>query len=213
MATSRNLTIAALGLAVAGLAPAAAAESDVARGAELYDLCAQCHGPAGAGQQLALAPAIAGLPEWYAVPQLQHFRSGARGMHPDDVGGLRMHPMSLTLKKDADIQQVAAYVASLPEARPAPVVAGGDPQRGAERYALCAACHGASGAGNEQMKAPRLVGTNDWYLVSSLQKYKAGIRGSNPANPNDALMRTFAAQLDDQAILDIVAYVGTLSGE
>lgn len=213
MASSRKLTIAALGLALVGLAPAAAAEGDLARGAELYELCAQCHGPAGDGQQLALAPAIAGLPEWYVVAQLQDFRSGARGMHPDDVGGLRMHPMSLTLKKDADIQQVAAYLASLPQAQPAPVVTGGDPQRGAERYALCASCHGATGAGNEQMKAPRLVGTNDWYLVSALQKYKTGVRGSNPANPFGAVMRSFAAQLDEQAILDIVAYVGTLSGE
>ena len=213
MAGSRGFWIAAIGLALAGFAPAAAGEADSARGAELYQLCSQCHGPTAGGQQLALAPAIAGLPQWYTVPQIQHFRSGARGMNPDDVGGLRMHPMSLALKDDADVGHVAAYVASLPEVRPAPVVAGGDPQRGAQHYALCAACHGAQGQGNEQMKAPRLVGTNDWYLVSSLQKYKAGIRGSNPANPNGAVMRSFAAQLDEQAILDLVAYIGTLSGD
>jgi len=213
MAGSRSFWIAAIGLALAGFAPAAAGEGDAARGAELYDLCAQCHGADGGGQELALAPAISGLPTWYAVPQIQHFRSGARGMNPDDVGGLRMHPMSLSLKDDADIEAVAAYVANLPEVFPAPVVEGGDPQRGAQRYALCAACHGANGGGNEQMKAPRLVGTNDWYLVSSLQKYKAGIRGSNPANPNGAVMRSFAAQLDEQGILDVVAYISTLSGE
>lgn len=212
MAGSRSFWIAAIGLALAGFAPAAAA-ADAVRGAELYDLCSQCHGPQGAGQELALAPAIAGLPVWYSVPQIQYFRSGARGMNPDDVGGLRMHPMSLALKDDADVEHVAAYVATLPEVRPAPVVEGGDAQRGAQRYALCSACHGANGGGNEQMKAPRLVGTNDWYLVSSLQKYKAGIRGSNPANPNGAVMRSFAAQLDEQAILDLVAYIGTLSGE
>jgi cytochrome c553 len=168
--------------------------------------------PAGAGQKLALAPAIAALPQWYSVPQLHYFRSGGRGMHPDDVGGLRMHPMSLTLKHDADIADVSAYVASLSETFPAPVVEGGDAQRGAQRYALCAACHGANGAGNEQMKAPRLVGTNDWYLVSTLQKFKAGIRGANPENPNGAVMRSFASQLDEQAILDVVAYISTLSG-
>lgn len=49
--------------------------------------------------------------------------------------------------------------------------------------------------------------------MSSLQKYRAGIRGSNPANPNGAVMRAFAGQLDDQAILDLVAYISTLSGE
>jgi cytochrome c553 len=210
MAGSRSFWITAIGLAVAGFAPAAAGEGDPVRGAELYDLCSQCHGPTGGGQELALAPAIAALPQWYVVPQLGYFRSGVRGMNPDDVGGLRMHPMSLSLADDADIADVSAYVASLPEADPAPVVEGGDPQRGAQRYALCAACHGANGAGNEQMKAPRLAGTSDWYLVSSLQKFKAGIRGSTP---NGAVMRSFAAQLDEQGILDVVAYISTLSGE
>jgi cytochrome c553 len=199
--------------AVCGAAGDAGAQADVARGAELYELCAQCHGAAGDGAELSLAPAIAGLPEWYVVAQVQHFRSGARGTHPDDVGGLRMHPMSLSLKTDEDVRDVAAYVAGLAPARPPRVVEGGDPGRGAERYALCAACHGADGAGNEQMKAPRLVGTNDWYLRSSLEKYRAGIRGANPGNPNGAVMRSFAGQLDDQAILDLIAYIGTLSGK
>lgn len=208
MGSSRSFWIAALGLTLAGGVPAAAADGDVARGAEIFDLCAQCHGPAGGGQKLALAPAIAGLPQWYSLPQLNNFRSGARGMNPDDVGGLRMHPMSLALKQETDVSDVSAYVATLAETNPVPTVQGGDAQRGAQRYALCAACHGANGTGNEQMKAPRLVGTNDWYLVSALQKFKAGIRGQTP---NGAVMRSFAGQLDDQAILDVVAYISTLS--
>jgi cytochrome c553 len=180
----------------------------VARGEEIFDLCAQCHGPDGGGQRLALAPAIAGLPQWYSVPQLNNFRSGARGMNPDDVGGLRMHPMSLSLKGEEDVADVSAYLATLAAVHPAPMVQGGDVERGKQRYALCAACHGANGTGNEQMKAPRLVGTNDWYLVGALQKFKAGIRGTTP---NGAVMRSFAGQMDDQAILDVVAYISTLS--
>ena len=209
----RNFLIAALGIAWIGMGTGvAAAEGDLERGEKVYGLCAQCHGEVGEGSALALAPAIAGLPEWYVVPQLQHFKSGARGVHPEDVGGLRMHPMSLTLKKEADIRAVAAFVASLPAIHPTPTVEGGDQAQGQARYALCAACHGPDGAGNEQMKAPRLAGTSDWYLLASLQKYRDGVRGSNPGNPNGAVMRSFAAQLDDQAMLDLIAYINSLSG-
>ena len=213
MAMGRHFLIAALGMAwVVGAAGVAAAEAEVERGEKLYGLCAQCHGESGEGSPLALAPAIAGLPVWYVEPQLQHFRSGIRGLHPDDVGGLRMHPMSLTFKRDEDIRAVAAFVASLPPVAQTRTVEGGDAAQGATRYALCAACHGQDGAGNEQMKAPRLVDTGDWYLLTALQKYRTGIRGSNPGNPNGAVMRSFAAQLDDQAILDLVAYINTLPG-
>lgn len=214
MGSGRLFLIAAIGFAGIGLGVSeAAAQGDLARGAKLYNLCRQCHGPEGGGDQLSLAPSIAGLPEWYVLSQLRLFHSGARGVHPDDVGGLRMYPMSRLLKTDADMQAVAAYVASLAPTQPEPVVDGGDPQAGAQAYALCAACHGANGAGNEQMKAPPLAGMSDWYLLTALEKYKAGIRGSNPANPNGAVMRSFAAQLDDQKIRDLVAYIDTLSGE
>ena len=35
-----------------------------ARGHQLFELCAQCHGSAAQGKQDYLAPAIAGLPLW-----------------------------------------------------------------------------------------------------------------------------------------------------
>lgn len=194
------------------VSPRPATADDHARGAELYQLCAQCHGPQAQGQELALAPSIAGLEEWYLVRQLENFRGGLRGVHPDDLGGLRMYPMSLTLKKDEDIRAVAAYVASLPAVEPAPTVTGGDAQKGAQLYATCQACHGAQGLGNQQMNAPRLVDTNDWYLVSQLQKFKTGVRGANPQNPNAVMMRGFATQLvDEQAIKDVVAHIMTLN--
>jgi cytochrome c oxidase subunit 2 len=209
---SRSLLVAlASATALAAAAPAGAA--DDARGRELFQLCAQCHGPDGGGNQLFLAPAIAGLGQWYVVSQLQYFRSGARGTEPRDVAGLRMHPMSLSLRGDADVQAVAAYVASLPAVAPKPSVDGGDAQRGAQLYTTCAACHGADAAGNEAMKAPRLSHTNDWYLLTSLERFKAGVRGSNPGAPTSVLMRGMAAQLpDEQAMKDVVAHIMTLAG-
>jgi len=200
----------AAALAVFALAPGSLAADD-GRGEELYGLCTQCHGAGGAGDPLALAPAIAGFEEWYVTAQLQAFKQGLRGTHPDDLGGLRMYPMSLALKTDEDIQAVAKYVAGLPTARPAKTIEG-DAAAGATYYATCAACHGADGAGNQAMNAPRLVGTSDWYLVEALRKYKAGIRGGNPANTNAVMMRGMALSLkDDQAIRDVVAHVLTLA--
>ena len=67
----------------------------------------------------ALAPAIAGLPAWYVEAQLVKFKSGQRGLHAQDTGGLRMYPMSLTLKRPENVQAVAAFVAAMPTVTPA----------------------------------------------------------------------------------------------
>ena len=202
-------------LALAALSALAAAHPAIARaeadGAELFQLCVQCHGAAGEGNHAALAPNIAGLPEWYIVAQLQNFRSGQRGTHPEDLGGLRMYPMSKTLKSDADVQTIAAYVAKLPVVPSHPTLTGGDPARGAQLYTVCQTCHGPDGAGMQPMGSPRIAGQADWYLLSSLQKFKAGTRGTYP---NAAVMRGMAATLaDEQAMKDVIAHIGTLSAK
>ena len=199
-------------IALAMATPQAVVADDLARGRQLYDLCAQCHAENGGGTQLYLAPAIAGLDDWYVKSQLYVFKSGARGTNWQDVGGLRMHPMSRWLRSDADIAAVSAYVATLPKVNPVPVVEGGNPESGATLYATCAACHGAAGEGDEAKNSPPLVHMSDWYLVSALEKYKAGIRGSNPQNTNAVLMRGMSNILvNDQAIKDVVAYITTLN--
>lgn len=209
MAFRTKLLIAAACAAFALAAPASA--EDIARGEVLYGLCTQCHGDAGQGSPLALAPAIGGLADWYVESQLQNFKKGVRGMHPDDLGGLRMYPMSLFLRSDEDIASVSAYVASLPTP-PVETTVDGNATKGAEYYATCTQCHGANGGGNQQLNAPRLTGTSDWYLVESLKKYKAGIRGGNPGNANAVLMRGMSNMLvDDQAINDVVAHIVTLA--
>lgn len=191
----------------AGFAPSASA-ADPDRGAEIYQLCAQCHGSAGEGSQLALAPDIAGLPEWYVLTELQHFKSGERGMNPEDTGGLRMYPMSQTLKSPEDMQAVAAFVAAMPRVTPAATLTGGDATRGAQLYTICLACHGPEGAGNQAMGSPPIAGQADWYLLSSLQKLKAGTRGTYP---NAVVMRGMAGTLtDEQAMKDVIAYIMTL---
>lgn len=206
------LAISVLIATVFAVVPGLASARGLARGEALFGLCASCHGGDAAGNQVYLAPAIAGMDQWYIEAQLQNFRSGLRGTHPGDVGGMRMRPMSLTLRTDSDVQAVAAYVASLPRVSPAPSVAGGDPARGQALYVTCGACHGVNGEGNQQLNGPALTSLDDWYLLEQMRKYRMGARGGNLANPNGLLMRPMAlALIGDQAMKDVVAYIMTLS--
>ena len=200
-------------LLAAAAAPAAA--QDIARGAEIYELCAACHGEAGQGNALYLAPAIGGMPLWYVQSQLQKFRDGGRGTHFDDLPGMRMRPMArqLATARGNDLEDVAAYVASLPVPKPGATLTGGDAARGAAHYAVCLACHGAAGEGVQATNGPPLANQSDWYLLSSLERFKSGIRGSSPNDANGAVMRGMAAILQDQqAMKDVIAHISSLAG-
>ena len=190
----------------------AANADDSARGEVLFDLCRQCHGLEGEGMQLSLAPAIAGLDQWYVESQLTKFKEGARGLHAQDLGGLRMYPMSQWLANEDDIRAVSTFVSGLVRVAPPPTLEGGDAHKGEAAYALCAACHGTEGEGNKTMNSPPLRGMNDWYLMTTLQKFKDGVRGSNAKNPNEMMMRGMALSLtDEQALKDVIAHIMTLN--
>jgi cytochrome c oxidase subunit 2 len=78
---------------------------------------------------------------------------------------------------------------------------------------VCQACHGPDGKGLQALNAPPLTQESDWYLLSSLQKYKAGIRGNDPRNANATIMRGMAATLtDEQAMKDVIAHIRSLAG-
>jgi cytochrome c553 len=208
MARSKSVLAA---LAVAMLAASASAQG-LERGRQLYELCQQCHGTAGAGNPAFLAPAIAGLPQWYVQSQLQKFRAGYRGGHFDDIAGMRMRPMSLALEGDADVTAVAAYVASLAPLAPVAVLSGGDAAKGQVLYAPCAACHAPDGSGNESVFGPPLKHASDWYLLTQLANFRAGVRGTKPGDTSGALMRPMSLVLaDEQAMKDVIAYIQTLA--
>jgi len=201
----------ALALAVALPAVPALAQ-DAARGKVLFSLCAQCHGSDASGNPVTLAPAIAGLPAWFVTGQLKKFQAGGRGTHFDDISGMRMRPMSMWLRNDEDVASVAAYVSSLPKANPAPILKGGNAETGKMKFAPCVACHGVNGEGNQALNAPPLAGGSDWYQLTSLQKFKAGVRGTNAKDTTGMLMRPMSMTLaDDQAMLDVLAYIATLT--
>lgn len=181
----------------------------MARGTELFETCTPCHGPEAAGDPDIAAPAIAGLPQWYVEDQLLGFQAGYRGKHADDIPGLRMRPMAVTLNREGDIESVAQYVASLSPTFPESTLHG-NAGAGASSYTLCATCHGPDGLGNPDLHAPPIVQLDDWYLLAQLQNFKNGARGTNSSDVWGLTMRLNSLVLSDQGMADVVAYVQSL---
>jgi cytochrome c553 len=176
-----------------------------AAAAEKSDLsyCTVCHGAHGNGNPAIRAPKIAGMESWYIRRQLESFRDGKRGTHPDDEAGHEMQPVGVRLRDAAHIDEAIAYVATF-EPKAPPVTIEGDAARGRSLYVTCESCHGAKGEGNQAIGAPALAARTDWYLVTQLQNYKAGVR-------DNAQMRAIASTLsDEKSIDDVVAYINTL---
>ncbi len=188
------------------------AHAEAVRDAVIFTrLCQQCHAEDGGGQESIGAPGIAGLPEWYVERQLVNYRSGARGTHPLDIAGTRMAPMARFLKRDDELKAVAKYVAAMKPV-PAQPTLKGSLVKGEQKYAVCSACHGPDGNGNKELNAPKLAGQSDWYLLTQLKNFKSGARGGDVArDPIGASMRPNAMLLDDQGMLDVIAYINALT--
>ncbi|MDH5455901.1 MAG: c-type cytochrome, partial [Gammaproteobacteria bacterium] len=71
----------------------------------------------------------------------------------------------------------------------------GDDTSGKALYATCAACHGASGEGNEALNAPGIAGQSESYLARQLWDFKDGRRGKEPGDTTGAQMLPMAATL------------------
>ena len=131
-------------------------------------------------------------------------------MQFNDVEGMRMRPMALSLTSEEDVKAVAHYVETLPPVSHHSSLPG-DPIAGQALYATCASCHGDNGAGNPDLGAPRIAGVDDWYLAEELRKFRSGVRGTNPKDREGRLMRPMARALpDEDAIRNVVAYAETL---
>ena len=182
-------------------------KGDAAAGQPLYATCAACHGAQGEGMAALNAPKLAGQGAWYLKRQLAQFKKGTRGVHSKDTYGKVMAPMAALLTDDAAIENVAAYIGTLPD-KPTPATVKGDAKKGQHQFVTCGACHGAAGQGIEATNAPRLKGMSDWYMVTQLKNFRDGVRGAHPQDMHGAQMALMAAMLrDDQAINDLVVYI------
>ena len=198
-------------VAAAGTMGCGSASGAAVTGRNLYRSCESCHGQSAEGNVTIQAPRLAGLPAWYVSLQLQRFKDGLRGKHPDDADGLRMRAMVSQLRSKAEIDAVAEYIASLPTpAKPAPAL-GGDPKMGESFYAVCSACHGANGEGNQQMNGAPLAHFDDWYIASQFKKFQNGVRGQNQEDVIGLQMFGMAKTVPPESVDHVAAYVHGLS--
>jgi cytochrome c553 len=181
----------------------------VSAGKAAYALCATCHGAEGEGNAALHGPALAGQETWYLKRQIQKFKDGVRGTHAEDIYGMQMRPMAMTLQSDEQVDAVAEYIASLPPVQPATTL-GGDAAKGKAGYMLCQACHGADAEGNKAMNAPSLQTLPDWYIVTQLKNYKSGARGTHAKDIEGMQMRPMAMTIADEAAMaDLAAFINS----
>mgnify|MGYP000928891529 CR=1 FL=1 len=215
----------ALGAAVALLCAALASSplpaADLDRGRELNEVCAACHGEFGQGGKRGEYPRIAGQSAEFLKDALKAFRARQRINIP-------MFPYTQDRElPDADIEDVAAYLASvrLPTRPPefkdtddaltrlramervmiVPRI-DGDAEAGERVYQKeCAVCHGRTGLGRR--KFPRLVGQYTDYLARQVGLFVKGERPHDEVDTGGVLNR-----LDAKTITDILAWLTTIQG-
>lgn len=183
---------------------------NIAKGEALYDVCSSCHGQKGEGNVALNAPRLAGLSDWYIKNQIKKFKNGMRGSHKEDLYGSQMIPIAKNLDGEAAIKDVATYIGTFAETSTNSTIIG-NVENGRRLYTSCGACHGKDGKGIWSVNAPRLAGTDDWYLVRQLNNYQQKIRGTHPSDATGKQMMLFSSMLKNkQSINDVVAYINTL---
>ena len=179
-------------------------------GQALYAVCSACHGVNGEGNEALNAPNLTGLEPWYIKRQINYYKTGVRGGE-NDVVGMTMAPMASVLVDDAAINNVAAYIDSLPDVS-SPITVTGDVANGRALYEpVCGICHSEEGTGIWAVNAPALAGMSDSYLARQLQNFKSGVRGAHKDDEYGFQMTSMVTALkDDEAINDVVSYINTL---
>lgn len=86
---------------------------DSVRGKKLFTTCGTCHGVNGQGNHGTNSPRLIGQEPWYLKRQLENFKKGIRGAHPDDLFGPQMASMSRMLRTEKDMDDVIAYISTL----------------------------------------------------------------------------------------------------
>jgi cytochrome c oxidase subunit 2 len=113
-----------------------------------------------------------------------------------------------------DAESYAAWLADQPTFAETQAALNPDLVAGGASYAVCGSCHGANAEGNKAMHAPRLAGLDEEYMRRQLRHFKRGVRGASEDDTWGRTMAPMAMMLADaNAINNVVAYIGTLSGE
>lgn len=158
-----------------------AAAQDARRGADLAaHVCVNCHGADGRSQMEDI-PSLAGQPADFITVQMILFREGLRA-----VPAMQAFAANLP---DRDIEDLAAFFASLPpgppdDRRPR------DPALFAAGQALvgprhCGVCHLPDFRGRNQI--PRLTGQREEFLARTMAEYRDGRRSAADTQMNGAV--------------------------
>lgn len=203
-----SLSLAALSLAAYSSFALADNQADVERGAAAAAVCMACHQSDGSGMNIPGGeswPRLAGLDAGYLAKQLQDYKSGKRI-------NASMMPFA-TMLNDQQIQDVAAYYASLP----ATAASGGDNadeamlKRGnqlAERgdwsdyIVSCKSCHGPDNQGAGAV-FPGIAGQHAGYIEAQLKAWQTGNRQNDPQD----LMGAIARRMSDDDIRAVAAWL------
>ncbi|MGI9291215.1 MAG: c-type cytochrome [Gammaproteobacteria bacterium] len=166
---------------------------DVERGKVLADTCRGCHAVDSFTNVYPTyhVPRVAGQSEQYLVSALTLYRDGNR-----DHSTMTAQGSSLS---DQDIQDIAAYWASLGELDATQAAKGEAPAAAA----VCAACHGPAGISQIPMN-PNLAGQHLDYLQQATRQYINGERRGPNAIAMQAQMNAVSAE-DLKAILKFYA--------
>ena len=195
-----------IGSGLLTLAAAASGAGDPAAGKALSLACMACHGLDGASGIDPTYPNLAGQNEKYLFRQMQMIRSNERP--------ILLMTGQLTGKSDQDLQNLAAYYASLPVkvrqttgddasiAKARAMYRGGIMAKG---VAACIACHSPTGSGNAPAGFPQLGGQPAAYVIAQLSAYREGQRTTDEGY--GGMMRDIAHALTDGEIALIADYL------
>ncbi|WP_158769489.1 c-type cytochrome [Paraglaciecola sp. L1A13] len=177
---------------------------------EGLEYCTVCHGSQLKGNANIGAPRLGGLSRWYIERQLTNFKNGVRGAHSDDATGSEMLAMARHLTA-SDISAIAAWIGKTESPAPEPTIHG-DIEAGKSLYQACAACHGADASGNKAIGAPALSGINDWYLLTQINHFRSGVRGSEPKDVYGQQMKAAVSMVQsDPDAVNLAAYINQLN--
>lgn len=169
------LTIAVLSLALTGCGEKAApsakpAAADLGAGKAIAERdCKACHGLDGKGVAPAI-PNLAAQRARYLYNSLKEYKDGKRSH-----AALKNLATNMS---EADLNNVAAYFASLPpmaSTAAADIKHSSPYEKGKALAAPCAKCHGEDGNSNIP-GTPSLAGQQPHYLVAAIQEYHQGDR-------------------------------------
>ncbi|ABG40588.1 cytochrome-c oxidase, cbb3-type subunit III [Paraglaciecola mesophila] len=154
--------------------------------------CSQCHGSDARGQR--------GFPNLTDHDWL-YGGTPAKIIETLTLGRQAAMPAQLASMGEKGIEEVAAYALSLSGRQVDPDLA----EKGKVRFAICSACHGPDGKGNQALGAPNLT-DNIWLYGGSHKAVTETLTyGRN------GVMPSFKKTLGDEKIHLVAAYVYSLS--